>query len=419
MYSFLRTCVLLLLTGTQADRYLVQTRTRTEGSAVVRRAKIPDRMMPGLPVFLADVSPDVAEKMATYAEVVSVERDHYDFVLASRPCSAKDSTQSSRKGGGGKKTKSPPPPAPEDQPSRGDSVPLGVQRAFGGVLPMPVFDPSSVAVCVLDELVDAKHPDLNIDRVICGQYSGKCTPGNHGTHVAGTIGASGGISGVAPGVRLHTLQVCGGNGCSYSDIVRAVDIATTQALCQVINLSLGGFGSAGTCGSGCTACSSALRTAICWANASGITVVAAAGNMGSDTSGFVPANYPETIAVSALADSDGTPGGVGSPVGCTGDPDDTLAHFSNYNADVAAPGTCVNSTLMRGTYGSNSGTSMAAPHVAGAAARLHAQGMSHAEVRRALTVASDGACVDATGWRENSTAVDACPVLDLSKAGCL
>src|SRR5204863_96877 len=123
---------------------------------------------------------------------------------------------------------------------------------------------------------------------------------------------------------------------------------------------------------------------------SGVTVVAAAGNDSGSAAARVPAAYNEVITVSALADTDGKPGGLGGHR-CYSwgsyDTDDTFANFSNYGSDVdlIAPGKCIWSTIPGG-YQYMSGTSMAVPHVTGAIALLKASrpGMTPAEVREAL-----------------------------------
>ena len=120
-----------------------------------------------------------------------------------------------------------------------------------------------------------------------------------------------------------------------------------------------------------------LHAAICRLVKSGVTVVAAAANDSGNASLRIPGSYNEVITVSALADTDGKPGGLGGNR-CfswgTYDSDDTFADFSNYGPDVdlIAPGKCIWSTVPGGKYQYMSGTSMAAPHVTGAVALVKA-----------------------------------------------
>ncbi|MGC8759416.1 MAG: S8 family peptidase [Bryobacteraceae bacterium] len=228
------------------------------------------------------------------------------------------------------------------------------------------------------------------------------TQDDHGTHVAGTIGAVGGngkgVAGVVWNVKLITAKFLGRRGGTTANAVKAVDYITDLKLRHGLNIvatnnSWGGGGY-----------SQALYDAIERANQAGILFIAAAGNGGpdgvgdnNDTTPSYPASYPNAniIAVAAITS--------------TG----ALASFSNYgptSVDIGAPGSGIYSTLPNKTnngYGSYSGTSMATPHVTGAAAlyaSLH-PGAAAAEIKNAIlsgavpTSSLAGKCV--TGGRLN------------------
>jgi len=196
----------------------------------------------------------------------------------------------------------------------------------------------------------------------------------HGTHVAGTVAAttnnSMGVAGVAYNAKIVPVRVLGTCGGYTSDIADGIiwaaggsvgNIPVNPNPAQVINLSLGGSGS----------CDSVTQNAINEARALGATVVVAAGNSNADAANYSPASCAGVISVAATDRSGGR------------------APYSNYGnvVDVAAPGGAqsfandpegVLSTLNSGTttpasdtYEYYQGTSMAAPHVAGAAALLY------------------------------------------------
>ena len=133
-----------------------------------------------------------------------------------------------------------------------------------------------------------------------------------------------------------------------------------------------------------------IHTYICRSVAAGVTYVAAAGNDSLDTDLEIPATYEQVIAVSAIADFDGRPGGLaGTQPICTpdepGERDDTFAFFSNFgqDIDISAPGVCIDSIRPGGTYSAEDGTSFSAPYVAGAAALFKAKNPSASPPRSA------------------------------------
>jgi subtilisin family serine protease len=207
------------------------------------------------------------------------------------------------------------------------------------------------------------------------------TSDDHGTHVAGTIGGVGGnskgVAGVCWSIKLINAKFLGQRGGTTANAVKSVDYMTDLKTRHGINLvatsnSWGGGGF-----------SQALQDAIERANAQHILFIAAAGNNSYDcdtSTGCYPAEYPNAnvIAVASITN--------------TG----AMSSFSNYGAttiDIGAPGSGIYSTLPKSSrgkivsgYGSYSGTSMATPHVSGAAALYKAThtGAKAADIKSAI-----------------------------------
>lgn len=232
-----------------------------------------------------------------------------------------------------------------------------------------------VVIGVIDSGMDYNHPDLIPNRwENDGSYPGHphgystlnasfdpMDSDSHGTHVAGTIGASGdngvGITGVNWNVTLLPCQFLGPTGGSTAGAIECIDYYTDLKTNYGVNIkatnnSWGGGGFSET-----------LRAAIQSGGDAGILFIAAAGNNGADadTSPMYPAAYDLDVIVSVAST----------------DRNDDLSVFtsgaSNYGAtsvDLGAPGSAILSTVPGNDYASYSGTSMASPHVAGAAALL-------------------------------------------------
>jgi subtilisin family serine protease len=289
----------------------------------------------------------------------------------------------------------------------GQVYPTGISRIGARLSPAAkingVDERVDADVAILDTGI-AKVPDLN---VVGGHDCSTSNPARwrdvygHGTHVAGTVGAidnGSGVVGVAPGVRLWAVKVIDDTGsgllswyaCGIDWVFAQRDPKdASRPLIEAVNMSITKWGrDDGACG---TLNNDFLHAAICRLVKSGVTVVAAAANDSGNASLRVPGSYDEVLTVSALADTDGKPGGLGGNR-CfswgTYDSDDTFADFSNYGGDVdlIAPGKCIYSTMPGGGFAYMSGTSMAAPHVTGAVALVKASRpyFTPAEVKEAL-----------------------------------
>ncbi|HWT92697.1 MAG TPA: S8 family serine peptidase, partial [Solirubrobacteraceae bacterium] len=268
------------------------------------------------------------------------------------------------------------------------SVQPGVRRV-GSLATGQVHEAATGAVAVVDTGVDLDHPDLNaVSGWDCISNDPVADDGNgHGTHVAGVIGARNngfGVSGVAPGTRIVAFRVLDNSGSgTLSSVVcgleKVRELAPTLGI-TVVNLSLGGGASDSTC------TNDPEHQALCKLAQAGIVPVVAAGNEGDDVAAVpsdddtcpagmatcraTPAVYPEVLTVAAMTETDGLPGALGSTCGGLRDgaAATSYSNFATRDADrahlVAAPGTCIRSTWKGGVYTTQSGTSMATPHVA-------------------------------------------------------
>ena len=226
---------------------------------------------------------------------------------------------------------------------------------------------SSVNAYIIDTGVDASHPDF--EGRVSGGYDYVDNDSNpadcqgHGTHVAGTVGSK--TWGVAKKVKLTGVRVLGCDGTGqWSWIINGIDwVAKNHTKPAVANLSLGGSGS--------TSVDDAIKRLI----AAGVTTAVAAGNEGQDACNVSPARVPDAITVAASDKADKR-----SIWNTT--------KSSNYGTcvDIWGPGSNILSTRNGGGSFENGGTSMATPHVAGAAALyLEANpNATHLQVRDAL-----------------------------------
>ena len=230
---------------------------------------------------------------------------------------------------------------------------------------------AGLTVAVVDSGVQANHPDMAgrvrpgaaIVNGVVQTGAGGTDVNGHGTHVAGIMAAGEngvGTVGVAPQVTILPVRVLDAQGVGpNSDIGKGITWAVDHGA-KVVNVSIGSDTKAAS-----------VTAAVSYAVDRGVVVVAAAGNGGPEGNPRYPAALPETIAVGAL--------------GQNGD----VASYSTNGSyvDVTAPGSNIYSTKIPSTWGLNTGTSMASPHVAALIALIiDARGsVSPANMLRRLT----------------------------------
>lgn len=241
-------------------------------------------------------------------------------------------------------------------------IPQGISMVRAPLLWRRGILGKGVVVAVIDTGCQENHPDLRKNlaggfNFVDSKKSNDFSDGNgHGTHVAGIIAAGHnkqGIMGVAPRSKLLILKALSDEGVGgYDNVIQAIKYAikwrsSKGERVRIISMSLGGKDD-----------SKELRSIIQLAVRKNILVVCAAGNSGDGSSNtdelLYPGVYPEVVQVGATTLNY------------------QIANFSNSNreVDLVAPGSNILSTYPNDGYRELSGTSMAAPHVAGAAALL-------------------------------------------------
>jgi subtilisin len=207
-----------------------------------------------------------------------------------------------------------------------------------------------VSIGVIDTGVDYNHPDLiqSVSRGVnlVNRHLLPFDDNGHGTHISGTIAASGsatGIIGVAPRANIHPVKAFDQNGSAYvSDIIAGIDWCVQNNL-DVINMSFG-----------MKSYNKSLELAVLNAYHAGKVIVASSGNDGHKATIDYPARFPQVVSVGATTKTN------------------KIAPFSNRgrHIDVYAPGERVYSSWLHGAYNELSGTSMATAHVSGVIALM-------------------------------------------------
>ena len=231
----------------------------------------------------------------------------------------------------------------------GSSAPA--QTTPYGITRVGTADGTGRTAWIIDTGIDLTHPDLNVDVARSASFLGgrdakTANDGNgHGTHVAGTIAAinnSIGVVGVAANATVVAVRVLDSRGSgSNSGVIAGVDyVGANGKAGDVANMSLGG------------GASQALDDAVLRASAGGVLFALAAGNETDDANNHSPArvNGPNIFTISAMNSSDNWA---------------SFSNFGNPPIDYCMPGVAINSTWLNGGYNTISGTSMAAPHMAG------------------------------------------------------
>ncbi|MDH4117049.1 MAG: S8 family peptidase [Acidimicrobiia bacterium] len=297
------------------------------------------------PILVADLTDEQIAALEKAADVATVEEDGEMYAFG-------------------------PQLAVEGEPSLDEeTIPSGI-NLIKAPPAWPCSEGKAIKVAVLDTGIDYSHPDLAVNyrggASFVADESDPMDYNGHGTHCAGTIAAAftgAGVVGVAPSAYLIAAKVLSRSGRgAWSNLIAGIDYAVNDRGARILSMSLGA-----------AAAPTAVEAMCTMAWEKGALLIAAAGNAAGPVG--APAAYESVMAVSAIDDQG------------------SLASFSNRGPEVelCAPGVQVLSTAPGGGYRRLSGTSMACPHVAGAAAVAWGahRWASNEEIRSLLTWRAD------------------------------
>lgn len=337
------------------ERYVVRLKSTSDPIKWIAKKGIAagkaKELTPRSHTLLLQMDSSTAQKMKADSEVMLVEKDHSFRLFADNSLqSVSKATYNSQK-------------VPSNE---SESIPWGITATQAVYAHQKGITGQGIKMALLDTGASTSHPDLQLagGQSFVEEEDTYEDMQGHGTHVAGIINAplnAYGVVGMAPGAEVYALKVLDISGTGYySSVIEAIEWCIDNGI-QIVSMSFGGMEN-----------SEILHQVIQEAATEhGILFVAAAGNNGSgEETETYPARYPEVLSV----------GAVNSAY--------QRSAFSSTGTelDITAPGEQVWSTALDGGYNVRSGTSMAAPYVAGAAALIweFETGLSAEQIRNRL-----------------------------------